>query len=375
MKHASVDERPVIFHLITAFGIGGAERLIEQSLPKLTEYKHMVISLRGDGPIRERFEQAGLAVAVLNMRFPFSPWAFFAFFRLVRQHRPLILTTYLVHADLIGRVWGRLCGIPHVVSYLVARYRGSRYRLVILLMSWTDWLVDRNIAVSEEVKRFFVEDVHLSAKKFTVIVNSVDSTMYVPSKNPVDRENFLRQINLQNDTLIIGTVSNLRPEKGIDRLIQAMPYVFNLQPKAYGVIIGDGVDRIKLEQQCVQLGISDRVRFLRHWPDITPILPLLDIFVLPSFFEGMSIALLEAMSTARPIIATKTPENQEVITAGSGLLVDTADSKQLGKAINSLLEDPDYRQILGQAARNRIKNNFSLEQSTVALNNFYHQFK
>ena len=371
MKKIPANDRPVLFHLITAFGIGGAERLLERLLPRLSDYQHVIISLKGDGPIRKDFERAGLHTEVLNMRYPFSLSSFALFRRLVKRYKPQVLTTCLVHADLIGRVWAKCSGIPHVACYLVARYRDKRFWLVVRLMALTDWLVNDYIAVSTEVQRYFVEDVHLPKRKFTVIPNSVDPLVFQPNHNIHNRTKILRELDLPEDCNVVGTVSNLRQEKCIERLVAALPFVFQKDDKAHCIIVGDGVRREALEQQARALGISDRIRFVRFWPILTDIFPVLDIYVLPSAFEGMSIALLEAMSTGCGIVVTDTPENQEVIVKGTGLLVDTANSNILGDAILRLLINSDERQSLGKAARERVKKNFSLSQSVSELTDFY----
>lgn len=371
MDTNTADTRPVIFHLLTAFGIGGAERLVERLMSKLTEYRHVVISLKGDGPIRRDFEKAGLQTEILHVRYPFSVSGFFAFRRLVKQYRPVVLTTCLVHADLIGRVWGKLCGIPRITSYLVARYRGRRFWLVTRLMAWTDWFVDQYIAISSEVQRYFVEDVHLPKEKLTLIANSIDTSVFVPNVDPEVRKKVFQQLRLPLDSIIVGTVANLREEKCIERLVRALPGTFKQCPNASCIIVGKGVCRAALEKTAQQLHVSDRVRFVSFWPDIMEILPVIDIFVLPSAFEGMSMALLEAMATARAIIATDTPENREVVTKESGLLVDTSNAEKLAGAIVSLLKSPERRKQLGIGARKRVEQHFSLAQSVKELGDFY----
>lgn len=374
MNDTSTKQLPVIFHLLTAFGVGGAERLIERLMPGAKDFRHVVISLRGDGPMRQDFERAGMTTEMLKMGFLFSPRAFFVFWRLVRKYRPVILDTCLVHADLIGRVWGRLCGIPKNTCYLVARYRDQRYWLVVLLMRWTDWLVDGYIAVSAEVQRYFVDDVGLPAKKFTIIVNSVDPDVFVPPTGTASRERVLQQLGLPADARIVGSIANLRQEKCIDRLIAALPIVFKQVPNAYCIIAGRGVFQQSLEAQARELGIADRVRFVGYWPDLHEMHAAIDVYVLPSMFEGMSIALLEAMSTARAIVVTDTPENREVITSGTGRLVDTALPAELGNTITELLQQPDLCRALGQSARQRLQEHFSLSRSVVEVSAFFHQF-
>lgn len=373
-QDVSQNSKPVIFHLLTAFGVGGAERLIERLMPGATDFQHIIISLRGDGPMRQDFERAGMQTKMLHMGFLFSPRAFFSFWKLVRQYRPQVLDTCLVHADLIGRIWGKLCGVPKNTCYLVARYRDRRYWLVAKLMLWTDWLVDGYIAVSAEVQRYFVEDVGLSERKFTIIVNSVDPNAFQPPSSNELRKHILRQLEIPAEARIVGSISNLRQEKCIDRLIASLPETLRHVPNAYCIIAGRGVYKTALEEQAQRLGVADRVRFVGYWPDLHEMHAAMDVYVLPSMFEGMSIALLEAMSSARAIVVTDTPENREVIATGTGLLVDTTQPAALSQAITKLLQQPELCHSLGQAARARVEHHFNLRQSIMQASTFFHQF-
>ncbi|MFA6587814.1 MAG: glycosyltransferase [Patescibacteria group bacterium] len=365
------NKQPVVFHLITCFEIGGAERLLESFLPKLSEFRHIVISLRGDGPMREAYERVGLTTAILNMHFPFSPHAFFKFFKLVKRYHPQVLVTYLIHADLIGRVWGKICGIPNIVSYLVARFRGDRFQNPIRLMVLTNWMVDRYIAVSEEVKRFFVEDINLPARKFTVITCGINPLQFFTHADKSKRNFFLQEIDLPVDAMIIGTVSKLRPEKGVERFLNALPIVIKSSPKVYAIFIGGGVLKSQMEQLAAKLEITNHVRFLGDRNDVPSILPMIDVFVIASYFEGMSVALLEAMAAERAVLITDTIENREVITIETGRLIDTANEEKFSKAIVELLNNESLRKKMGAAARQRVNNYFSVDQGVAKLSRFF----
>lgn len=369
MNNTLTDTRPVIFHLITGFDVGGAERMLSRVLPRLTNYQHVVISLTSDGPMRPEYEKLGLTTSILGYNHVWYINAFFRWIRLVRKYQPAILTTYLIHADLVGRIWGKVTGIPIIISSLRARFRGQNHRPLLRLLRQFDGWVDAYLPNSQEVRRYYVDDLHFPAEKFTVITNGLEKSDWPPTITPSVRASLMNSLMMPQTVRVIGTVSQLRPEKGVDRLIDAMARVSDRQ--IHCLVIGDGIERTRLEAQAIKLGVSQRVHFLGNRSDVAEMLQLMEIFILPSWFEGMSNALLEAMAAGRAIIVTDTPENREVITPDCGRLINTDDPHTVAQAIDALLQSPDDRERLGDAARRRFEQYFSLDEKIEQLNSFY----
>lgn len=371
MNNTLTDQRPIFFHLITGFDIGGAERMLSRVLPRLADFRHVVISLRSDGPMRQVYEAAGLETAMLSMRNLADLRAAWRFWRLVRRYHPAVLTTYLIHADIFGRIFGKLSGIPVIVSSLRARFRNFELRGLLGVAKFFDRWVNQYVAVSEEVKRFYVEDLQFPPHKFTVVTNGLTPSEWPTVIAQAERLTAIREFGFSPEAMIIGTVSRLRPEKGVDRLIAAMAKLHDQQSQC--LIIGDGPERERLEALAKELNVTQRIHFLGDRTDVRSLLLVCDIFVLPSLFEGMSNALLEAMASARPIVVTDTPENREVITDSTGCLVDTSQPEILAQTIDDLLMDSSKRSQLGQAARQRLEQHFSLPEKVEMLNRMYHR--
>ncbi len=369
MNNTLTDSRPVFFHLITGFGVGGAERMLSRVVPRLVKYRHVVISLRRDGPMREVYEQSGLTTAALQMRHPLDLRAWLRFRRLIHQHHPTVLTTYLIHADVAGRILGHFFGIPIIVSSLRARFRKFEVRNLLRLAKLFDGFVTSYIAVSEEVRRFYVDDLHFPAKKFTVVTNGLPVDEWHTEITTDIRGRLLRNLGLPESSRLVGTVSQLRPEKGVDRLIHAMAKLDN--SSLHCLLIGDGPEQARLESLVATNGLQERVHFLGNRPDVADVLLLLDIFVLPSHFEGMSNALLEAMASGRAIIVTDTSENREVITPATGRLIDTANAALLANTMKELLTNKNINSQLGRAARQRFEQHFSLDRKIEQLDRIY----
>jgi glycosyltransferase involved in cell wall biosynthesis len=172
----------------------------------------------------------------------------------------------------------------------------------------------------------------------------------------VNRSNARKQAGMTNGDLYLLSVGRLVYQKGHEFLIHAMPNVLRQYPSMKVGICGEGVLRSQLEEQISKLDLSDSVKLLGQWDDVSQFLALTDIFVLPSRWEGLPIALLEAMSVGLPVIATRVEGVEDVVEDQvHGLLVPVEDSEALAKAILQLINDPKQRNEMGMAASLRVK--------------------
>jgi glycosyltransferase involved in cell wall biosynthesis len=172
----------------------------------------------------------------------------------------------------------------------------------------------------------------------------------------VNRSDAREEVGVANGDLYLLSVGRLVYQKGHEFLIRAMPHVLKQYPKTKVGICGEGVLRSQLKEQILELGLSESVRLLGQWEDVSRFLALADIFILPSRWEGLPIALLEAMSGGLPVIATRVEGVEDVVEDQvQGLLVPVEDSEALAKAIIQLINDPKKRNEMGMAASSRVK--------------------
>jgi glycosyltransferase involved in cell wall biosynthesis len=165
--------------------------------------------------------------------------------------------------------------------------------------------------------------------------------------------------------LIVVFVGRLHPQKGIDTLLSAMSAVGERDPELNWrlQIVGDGPLRSNLAAQARQLGIEERVVFMGHVADVVSVLASSNLYVLPSHAEGMSNALLEAMSCGLPCIASSISANAEVIRDGeNGLLFGVGDAGQLAQAILRLAHEQKLREVLGRAARESVREKYTIQK-------------
>ena len=237
---------------------------------------------------------------------------------------------------------GRLRIQFHRLAYRLARHWASDY-----------------VAVSSQVQRALTRCLGLSDEDVTVICNGVDVDRYRQSG---DRDGMREQLGLDHCAILLTTIATLKAQKGHRYLIEAANVVVRREPKVHFLLAGDGELRLELEAQAKTCGLSDNVHFLGNRRDVVEILNASDIFVLPSLWEGLSMALLEAMAAAKPIVATNVSGTDEVMVDGeTGLLVPPGDSGLLARAIDELISDPNRARAMGKAAQQRVKQRFSTE--------------
>jgi glycosyltransferase involved in cell wall biosynthesis len=215
----------------------------------------------------------------------------------------------------------------------------------------------RTIAPSRAVKGLLT-DAGLSDGRIQVIYNGVKCDQLELSQAEIER---VRSELALKDGPVVGTVARLSHEKGVDVLLEALPYVLEYIPSVTLLIIGDGPERENLRQLSASLGITTSVRFVGTRADIHIVDRLFDVFVLPSREEACPMALLEAMAAGRAVVATQVGGSPELIEAGwDGVLVPPDEPAALGAAISALLCDARRRKVLGSNARAKVSRLFTL---------------
>jgi glycosyltransferase involved in cell wall biosynthesis len=200
--------------------------------------------------------------------------------------------------------------------------------------------------------------------KVVMIPNAMDIPDLETEANlRTQRDRLREELSLPEDGVLAVTSARLDREKGHTYLLQAIPEVLCLYPDTVFVICGDGYLRADLEKQAIDQGIQDNVRFLGVRHDMLALLRAADIFVMPSLAEGLSLAMLEAMVAQLPLVVTEVQGSIDVIESGiNGILVPAADSGALAQALCSLLAQPEKWEPLGEAARQTVLDEYTIDQ-------------
>ncbi|MCI5224680.1 MAG: glycosyltransferase family 1 protein [Candidatus Electrothrix sp. AR4] len=256
--------------------------------------------------------------------------------------------------------------------------RGTRARLITTNHNWirSDFLVTcfetldalyirffpKIIAVSQEVQEL-MRRYWISAKKIQVIINGIDMDEFRRDKSAGER--IRKEFDLDKNVPLIGAFGRISPEKGQKYFITAANQVLKVLPDARFLIVGEGFQSEEMQAYAARLGIADRVIFSGFQSNIAEFYSALDLFVLPSLIEGTPMALLEAMSSELPVIASRVGGVGRIIQNGeNGLLVAPADAQELALAITRLLQHPAEAKKMAKNALNTIARKYSANKMT-----------
>lgn len=359
-----------ILHFITELSTGGAQTSLFRILSHLDRNRfspEVVCLYNGDGPAARGIRALEIPVVDLGMKSKIRLDALWRFGRILRARRPAILHTWLFHANIPGRVLGRLTGVPIVISS--ERTMGQEGMVRRRVNRLTASCADSIVCVSQAVADFASAEIGLPAGKLLVIPNGTDVAQFANLPSQIEAR---KKHNLPIDAVIVGAIGRLHSVKGCSVLVDSFKEINSLFPKTCLLFAGAGPERPRLEAQAGRLGLREKVRFVGDQERIPPLLPAVDIAAIPSFHEGMPNAALEAMAAGVPVVATAVGGTPEVVLDGeTGILVPPGDPGALAAAITRLVRNPAERTRLGQAGKRRIFENFSIQVAVRKLERHY----
>ena len=349
---------------------GGAQKVLRAILARLDpgQAQAAIWCLGGTSSIERWYTDLGVQV----IRFP--AWQMRcgiglarAYVRLLRW-RPALVQTFLFHADVFGRVLARMAAAPVVVSSVRATNRRKAW-WQLRLDRLTAPLADRVIAVSGATREFAIAHEGAVPEKTVVIANGIDASGFQPGRN---RNEVRAELGYVDSDFVVGTIGRLHEQKGHEYLVSAMARLAATGHRVCAFVVGYGPLEARLQRRIGELGLAERVRLLGYRTDVERLLAAMDLFVLPSLWEGMPNALLEAMAMGLPVVATRVDGNVDLVVDGkTGMLVPTEDVDSLAQAIGQLADDRELARSMGRCGRERVEREFSLARSTDAYLDLY----
>ena len=319
---------------ITELDPGGAERALFEIVTRLdpSAWEVRVYCLGPETELSQRLRDRGIETICLGARRATQIGIVFRLAKELKAFRPAVLQTFLFHANILGRLAGWLAGVPVILSGLRVAERAKRWHL--WLDRWTNRLVTQNVCVSEGVRQFAVTEGGLAEHKLRVIPNGVDVERFANAK-PLD----LAMFGIPAGAWTLVTVGRLTSQKGHEDLIAALIPLMVEFPRIHLLIVGEGPDREDLTGLVESFDMSEHVHLPGWQADIPGILRSCQAFVLPSRWEGMPNALLEAMAAGLPCIATDVEGVRELLgSEEAGNLVAPGDVKALSLAVKRVYE-------------------------------------
>jgi glycosyltransferase involved in cell wall biosynthesis len=230
----------------------------------------------------------------------------------------------------------------------------------------------RVIAISSPVREHLRRDLGVSSSKIVLVPNGIDLEQFTP----LDREGIAarrRQWDLGGGPTL-GIVARLSDVKGHEYLVEAMPQILKAVPNAVCLIFGDGPQASKIKAQIESLGLSAAVRMFPVIDRTAEVLPLMDVFVMPSVQEGLGLAVIEAAAMGVPAVVSRVGGLPDVVSDGeTGLLVPSRDPQALAQAVVALLSDPGRARRMGLRARETACRTFSGTVMADATIDIYRQ--
>jgi glycosyltransferase involved in cell wall biosynthesis len=354
--------------------VGGAEKQVEALCPLLKKLgvEVSVITRRYQG-LKPKELVSGVPVYRMPIPGPKAvkalSFTFFAIFQLARLNPHVIHAHELLSPATTALVARRLMNIPVVVKVLRGGLLGDvaklkkRFLGLNRLNSLRDRL-DQFIVISNEIEAELIEQ-GFPTEKLNRIPNGVDTEKFSPCKG--ERKAALRESLGIKPGLVTVFTGRLSAEKKVDQLIKVWPQVRDRFSEAELLIIGEGEKGPELKRLAPR-GVS----FLGSVADVSPYLQAADLFVLPSSTEGLSNALLEAMSTGLPVVATSVGGAPDLIDhKENGWLISPDHITELEEAIVTILGNEQLRDKLGKQARAKMVSEYDLKQVASRLKDLY----
>jgi glycosyltransferase involved in cell wall biosynthesis len=277
---------------------------------------------------------------------------------IIKQEDIHIINTHLWTANVWGRLAGFLSRVPVVVTeHSVDLWKSTRYQLIDRILAH---FMSGMIAVSDNVRDFYTNMVGIAPRKIIVIPNGINASRFMMNKDPTAKK---QELGLAQARPLIGVVGRLVIQKGHTYLIQGLPQIKQQFPDARMVIIGDGPERENLQNEVERLSLTPDVVFLgTRINDLPELYNMLDVVVLPSLREGLSMTLLEALASGKPVVTTDVSSNKKVISHDFlGSVVPPGNVAELAQAVIDVLQEPATLEII-EKRRQYVREHFSSER-------------
>jgi len=368
----SVNQPAQVLHLISSSGLFGAENVLLKIACFFNsgENQSIVCAFHDERnphlEVIEKAKELGLPTHIINSKGRFDIGAIFKLKKYLEENKIDILHTHNYKSDIIGALAAKLAGVS----------------LVCTAHGFTD--VTSVVSVYEKIDRFVLQFwfdrvavmsnkmlPKLSVNKKKVIPNGIDVSLYGKSALK-HRDEIRKKYHINDGEILIGTVGRLSKEKNQLLFLKAVKRIVEKHSNVKTLIIGDGPKKDELFKYVDDEGLKEKVIFTGIISDILPVYQALDLFVLSSITEGVPMAILEAMASKVPVIATCVGGIPDIITNNdTGLLVNSKDTDTLRKHIEDLIKDQDKQRRLRESAYDYVKANYSLKNMCDAYRKVY----
>lgn len=378
-----------VLHIITRLDKGGSAENTFLTATGLERNNYEVTLMSGpvEDPDQDRKKEIGewgirhifVPELVRNISLTNDLIAFLKIYRALRKEKFDIVHTHTSKAGLLGRLAAKLVRIPIIIhtphGHVFFGYFGSfKTKIFILLEKLASCLTDKIVALTNGEKEDYIASKVAGKEKLAVISSGIDLKRFrEPSSE--EKQNLKKELKIPENSLVVGTVGRLVPVKGPEFLIEASKIIVSKCPGTHFLFAGDGHLRQSLEKKACRMGVRKNIVFLGWRDDVSKIISIFDIFVLPSLNEGMGRVLVEAMALRKPIVASRVGGIPDLVAHGkNGFLVQPKNPVELARHIQDLLENRAKRETMGFAGK-EIISNFSKEKMIEDTEKLYEELR
>lgn len=363
-----------VLHVIDSLHLGGAQEVVlNLATCGSPRYRHAVATLHGHGIYWDRLREAGVPVHSLSPH-KFLPFYLATLPGLLLATRPDILHCHLIPSNILAKPLGTLLGVPLILNHDHTNDPNRINNKVLLSLDKTTNRFARHImAVAGACRDFLIHHERIPPEKITLIPNAIDLRRFAPGT--VTRNESRAVLGLPLDVLVIAGVGRLNPQKNFSLFLEIAAALAQRFPSARFLLAGEGPEEAMLREKAKALGLGDRVIFAGYVADTRRVYVAADVLLMPSRFEGLPMALLEAMAMGLPVVASNLDGIAEVVTDGKeGFLVAPGDAKEFADRVARLLESESLASAMAAEARAKIEAKHSVERMTSAVEAVYDRF-
>jgi L-malate glycosyltransferase len=358
--------RPIrVLQLVLTLGVGGTERLVIELVRRLSDrVSSAVCCIDEQGEWAGELAAVGVPVTELRRAPGFQPALASRIAKLAAAFGADVVHCHHYSPFVYGQMAAVLNRRLRVVFTEHGRLSDASPSLKRRMVNGLLGRLGAQIfAVSHSLREHMIGE-GLPAGRIGVIHNGIDAG---PSPAPTARADARQRLGLSPSAEVLGTVARLDPVKDFDTMLESIALLRQARPGVKLVVLGDGPERKRLESVIRAKGLEETVVLAGHRSDARMLLPAFDVYVNTSLSEGISIAILEGMAAALPVVATNVGGNPEVVDDGrSGLLVAARSSRQIADASARFLESLEARRSFGDTGRNRVVTNFAFNRMADA---------
>lgn len=370
-----MEQKLSVAHFLASNFFGGPEKQLLEHVQRLDKqrFTSQVISFDEGGTTNQllaKTHASGIRADKIDTTGAFDPRMVINLLSVIKAQKIDLLCVHGYKANVIGRIAAWLSGIP--VIAISRGWTGEAPK--IRFYEWLDKLflrfADHIVAVShgqmEKIAKLGIPPEHVSV---------IHNCIAVPESCYEQRKPFLRrELGLPDAAVLVVSAGRLSPEKNYGGMIEVARVVAASNPEVYFIIFGEGFLRPDLERAIDNAGLAGRFLLPGFRNDLQAVLPEVDIFMLPSFTEGLPNVILEAFAVRKPVVATRVGGTPEVVEHGvSGFLAEPHETEVMAQYVLRLAGDPALRREMGAKGLEHVITNFGFEQQTIQYENLYRQ--